>query len=272
MKKIRFLPFLLLTPLFLMGNSPYPYGQSEYYEDFTISNLVFGEYVDYYAEYKCTFDVTNTGDKYIEISSIILKTNNKYASPYIEADMDSHYYDDCIGPNQTVTLKGYAKNTQYTLEDLTAQAYAYALYKKAEYTSVSYVSKESYQYGSNSGLVYYYNYKIEGLNVDREYYYSPLVEYSVDGVTKWKMDRGPINSDFSIKSYEEYDETKITIDNVYLVKGIERRNREIRNTWIAVWIIIIIVFSILLFISPLAIPIVFVCIHSRKKKESKASN
>ena len=256
-----------------MGNSPYPYGQSDYYEDFAVCNLVFEEYDNDLGYYPCTFDVNNTGDKYIEIESISISATNG-SNHYIETNIDYYYYDDCIGPNQTLNIKGYSRSNQLDINDLRWSAFAYEMYAKATYTSISYVSKDSYteQYGSSPRTRYTYRFKLEGLCIDREYYYSPLIEYKVDGVTKWKMDRSQISDDIAITSYEEYDETKLSIENIYLVKGIERRSREIANTWIAVWVIIIIVFAILLFISPLAIPIVFVCINSRKKKENKANN
>lgn len=256
MKKKALIPVLLFTPLLFMANSPYPYYNDEPYdiENFEFSNLVYDNPNDY-SQYPFSIDVENKGDLYLSLNSVYFSTSNYNSNFYIETPNSG-----CLVPPKTkMTLRGFADN-QYELSDLTVNsgrnAYGYRVeVEPSTYKSLTYVSSTSYSVNYDL-ICYEYTYKTTGLYLDDEYHCSLLVDYTINGHKAAQFMYGSATNTFTIASYEEASEENITIDNIYVLKGLQRRHGDWESIWIVVMIGLAVILGLGFIASCVVVPLV----------------
>lgn len=228
MKKTIFLPFLLMSPLLFIANSPAPYYADftnvVYSEDYQLSNLTYGakETMGDLELYPFTLDVQNNSDFYLSYWSldIQVETSDPYVNGVQAFKILTPYYDEeCIKPSETMTVMGYALE-QYPLDQLYAgRGYGYSSSGvSAEFNGFTLEGK-TIDYPGNQ---YYkktcrYDIHLGRVSYEQEdgYVYAAIYEYSLNGHTYYHFERNMPNY-FEIYSFE--DANQIEIKSVSVIK------------------------------------------------------
>ena len=267
--KLKLIPLLGVLPFFLMANSPYPYGEAEPYDKYQVSDLTYGTYHDAINAYDTQIKVKNTGEYFLSLSSFYISFTN----------LDKEFWrvsgqnGNCVCPGETETLFCFAKNEGVTLEDLSFEVYAYKPDLVAEYKSISHVKTDSFE-EVGIGTTYQYFFEIEGLKIDNDYYYSMLVEYETEGQRHAYFNDGSAYESFRIETtYATSNPNEdIEIKNIHLIRGINRRARDIEEMWTVVWICTGIAVGAGLLISPAFIPLIVYGAKKRAKEEENGNS
>ena len=230
MKKTRFIPLLLLCPLMFMGNSPAPYNVGDVYEDFEVSNIVYGEpNVD--NRYPFSVDVKNTGTGYMCVgnSFYMEANNNDYSNCYHELVSYRNYADVCLGPGQTATLvsDNYV-STQHELSEYRVVAYGFKDFFETSFTSIDFNKKENV-YGVDAAGYYF---EIKNLKLDNDYYYSMIIDTTIKGENiafKFYSATDEFNICLNDRTYVAED---FVFNNIYLIRGRSLVNDRVEELWI----------------------------------------
>ena len=259
MKKKALIPVLLFVPLLFMGNSPYPYYNEENYpiENIEISNIQYGE-ESQRGYFPFAIDVENKGDMYLSLNSLYFNFKSAYGDFYL----NTPNYGDLVPPHQKMTVYGVSDNNTYQVEDLIINsgrnAYGYrvegeaATYKKAalEYIGVDYVD----DYNRNC---YTYKVDVDGLSIDSDVYCSMLINYtSNDHQYAMYWSGASENNNFYISSYEEATSENISINNIYVLKGMNRRHSDWESIWLTIMVSVFIALGLGFLASLIVVPLV----------------
>lgn len=234
-----------------MANSPYPYVRDEPYEDFLITNITYGEKCeDDYELYYVDFSIENTGDQYLTIRSIYCgKEQQDY---YLIIDTG---YSELLPPHTSNTFKGRAQKI-----DPPGITYkygtAYAVDNKlATYSGVTYITENDISNG-HEAIGKTYEFEINGLKTENDYYYTVIVDYELNGQKHATLTNNV--KGFSIDYYGEetpsHEEFKVT--GMHLLQGRNRVNAYTRSMWIVIWIVMGILFFMGFIASLIVVPII----------------
>ena len=176
MKKISFIPLLLISPLLFMG-AVYPYARETPYEDYEISDLTFGEKDN--GAYPYSLSISNTGEGYISLTDFRFD-DGEYGNGYIEQIgdfFDSYLY---LAPGGKCSLSGHSQ-VNMDPEKINYNCVAFCEYSINEYKSVTFTGMDEEDYYNGTSYNYYFN--IEGYPQENDYYLTYLLEFTYDGVT-----------------------------------------------------------------------------------------
>lgn len=220
MKRKALIPLLLMTPILFMGNSPAPY-YADFYHDipasqYQLSNLTYGakETIGDLELYPFTLDIQNNSEYYLAYYHLdIFPTGDYYVEGVNAFKILSPYYDeDCIKPNDTLTVFGYAIDT-YSLDQLNVRnGYGFssngvtASFENPilEDKFVSYNSSEYYK------KTFRYDLRFDSITYEQQdgYSYALVIEYAINGHTHYYFTRD-VGKYQSIYSFEDAEEIEI---------------------------------------------------------------
>ena len=225
MKKMkRILPILLLGLPYLMANSPSPFAYPSFYEDF--SNTAFVKSAVDEGNpglgFKYETTLTNTGQGYIDLSSVELMTgSNNVHLTYNSADSRSNIY---LKPDSSHDLV-FTLDIDLSTSGLKLKCYAFQeddVDPSIIATNFSSINKELSYYDSYSGLaIYTYQFTAE-MDYDSAYHYTPLVNITYDSSETKTFEAYIQNEETGSILFESVlnlEIDKIEIDNIVFIKG-----------------------------------------------------
>ena len=208
MKKRFLLPLLLAAPLFFMGNSPAPWAHPTEYEDFTMSVTSY-EYIEETHDYLYTMEINNTGDRYFVLDQWHASDDEVHLGEF-----EDIYFDQLLRPGESGTFHGRSMG-DYSDRELVMHAYAYQITSECSFT------KATFNYESNNKTDYsYYFFDVEGMkSPDKNYYYSTIIEVTVEGQKQCFSSSGVTDGSVSFCNRKELNPDDISIDRIYFVQG-----------------------------------------------------
>ena len=228
--KFKLIPALLVAPLLFMGNSKVSHVWPDYYVDYEITNITFGEQEE--DGYPFSVTVQNNGDSYIDIGQTFeITTRTQYFKLVENSVLDSFIPNLLLAPHSSMTCPANEKSEEvFSLDDGTVNVYCYA-YK------VTQEENESFEYEwtgfkfkekkLTDGGAYYY---IEALDFFVEgsdyYHFAKVYDLTIKGEKYSFIDN---NSD-NILCFGLKDDTltaeDITVDNFYVIRGSSTGKKE----------------------------------------------
>ena len=270
MRKVRLLPLILLTPIFL-ANSPAPYRGPSEYKDFNVANFSSAVYDAEKGINKYEFDLNNDGDGYIDL--YYLEVTNSYIRPFDSPE------SAVVAPNKSTKITFYSTET-ITEENLVSRCLGYlseelqedvaSFSQPTEFTKTVLVN-------SSSGESYYRYY----LECDYEQHidelgnhYSPIICFN-DGTNDYYFHFSYLFKEAEFYTHFDMDVENITIKSYTFVKGYDYyRNNGGGNVSIVMSTFMWVLLSVFVFSVPVClliggIVVLIVFLNKRKKNNRK---
>ena len=259
MKKKALIPLLPIIPLLFMGNSPSPYPHSEHYEELSLISVEYEEGFDVDADgnhyYYAIMQISNDGDGFAEVDEIVYHNGENSVA------VDSGDYMKLVRPHSEMTVKGlvHGMDTDFTNAHLTSRAYTQ--YEEVFFDSIKFDN----MYSSEDYIDY--TFQVEGLDIDENYYYSLICEYTVGSETYADITFNPYDT-VTVRLNEVIDARDIEINHIYYLRGHQRGRYGFNedSLWTLVWMLTIFLLVLGFFVSSIVVPIVIVTKKPWRKK------
>lgn len=254
MKKLRFVPLLLLSPL-LMANSPAPQPSMEIYGDIEVT----ATYVGLSGEsYKYELQIHNVGAFHAMCSPYsYLSLNGEYTYGDFENGI---FEDELIAPGQTAT-KYFLSSKELTLNPSEDHWFMYCYNQVDEnvtFNNLSVSKVEDKKYKVNGD--------IKGIG---DYYYSYAFDVTYDGVD-YSFDSH--FKDFQFDTYEDLDLSKLTIKKATAYRsGYKTYNNGFGTFLLVCGIVLGVGFGLMVVGGITAIIVVNVVKHKRRKRQAETN-
>ena len=271
--KTALFPLLLVCPLLFMANSPAPYTDTEEYNDYTITNLTYGEQ-DEDHKYPLRLTINNTGSDYMPIGYEIEACTKDNDYFYLLNEQVSYrtyiyYARTCIAPNTSMELVASDPlSRQYELSDLRIDARCYKVTSEASYSSISLVGKDSVEYDNTC----FYNFVINDFKFDDNYYNAMIVDMNIKE-NRIAFQFSEADDEFGLALVDDtLTEADFTINSVQLIQGRSKFVERINDTWTIVYVCLGVTFFIGFLVSLGFIPLIVKASTKRAKKEDVTNN
>ena len=212
----KVLPLLLFVTPLLLANSPAPHAHTTPYENYSVSSISYTPSIDQVGVNVFSLQLDNTGEGYI-----------CFSMSYLEIDIDDEQVDFFseygyfgIAPGASLKLKGRCQTSETDLNKIHVRyVEAFETFQRIE-CSAKYSKYEIFENDSDNGdhkEIHYY-FDIDYTMPDKDYYYSYIVEYTVNGVPYSNFTYSGSDT-FDVVAFEEVSPTDIEITGLVAIQG-----------------------------------------------------